>query len=36
MCLGASWLRTVMASKADVDASLGILILMIRSLSDAA
>ena len=35
-CLGASWLRTVIASRADVGVSLGILNLIIPSFSDAA
>ena len=34
-CLGAGWLKGVMASSADVDASLGILHLTISRLFDA-
>ena len=35
-CLGVGWLKDVMVSMADVDASFGILNSMIPSLSDAA
>ena len=36
MCLGLGWLRAVMVSMVDVDASFGILNSMIPSLSDTA
>ena len=36
MCLGSGWLRTVMASRANVDAFMGVLNLVNPSLSDAA
>ena len=36
MCLGVGWLRDIMASMVDVDASFGILNLTIPNLSDAA